>query len=367
MAVEALDERNARSRCVQSLGLDADLFDLSSREAAAAALRRAASLLCPTSPRRLISTVEKTFHGLVEGVDVLRVQLTETLDAMVGYGDLLELARMRDFADAATQLFLAPPSFVRRRSGTFLLVGIRPEAVPLVGEGLTPFIELARHIRRIRTRAGIDVERLLREYGLRELPADVWLSTPRKMPADDMVRYFDSLLDAAGPSGQIEGLTILDPTASVLFYKGRWHEASSRYSGRFVARRPQAYGADIWCYAELSRGVTSRVLDLPPPNRSLERGCDAAWRLQAAIDAVGGHPPVVRVARGAAENDAVVIDVFSPVPSWLQRRWDSVGTQISRRGALVSYSVPREEATEEIEFAAGMLWCRALEEGKDPD
>ncbi len=71
----------------------------------------------------------------------------------------------------------------------------------------------------------------------------------------------------------------------------------ARLSGRFVvARRPQAYGADLWCIVELDGGRPVRLLDVTSAG-DLRRPSDIAWRIQMAQDALAGRRQVFRVAR----------------------------------------------------------------------
>jgi hypothetical protein len=259
-------------------------------------------------------------------------------------------------------LYLAFPGFVRRSSGSFFLFGIRPDAVPLVGEELSSLVEYERHVRRLPANATPDADGLLAAYGLRKIPEDAWLGSPRPSASDELIRRFDMVLDTAPPSGDIQHLLVVDPTKEIAFYKGRWREPSARDNGRFVARRPQAYGSPIWCYAEIAGGVPVKIVDLPLPGADLHRGCDDAWRLQAALDASAGHPQLLRAK--SLEAGRVVLDLFAPPPSWLQRRWDTLGTPTSSRGALVSYAMEQAEVDEELHYASRMLWLNVRDERK---
>jgi hypothetical protein len=161
----------------------------------------------------------------------------------------------------------------------------------------------------------------------------------------------------------LEGVTILDPSAPVRFYRGRWRTPKKADDGIFVARRPQAYGADLWCFAEVSTGAVTRLIDLPV-TVSVAPASDEAWRLQAALDAEAGHPQLFRV-RGRELTDAALLDLFSPLPSWAQRRLDAIGKPLLRsRGALLSYRIPREELDEELQFLVNMLWMAPDDPGE---
>src|SRR6185295_17906791 len=120
-----------------------------------------------------------------------------------------------------------------------------------------------------------------------------WLRAPSAESFAEHFSRLDRLLDLAEPSREIPGLSLLDPEQSVRYYRGRWAEPRSQ-SGRFVARRSQAYGADLWCYVQLREGHPERLIDFPTQG-SQWRGCDEAWRLQMAVDARRGAPQRFRV------------------------------------------------------------------------
>jgi hypothetical protein len=149
----------------------------------------------------------------------------------------------------------------------------------------------------------------------------------------------------------VEGLRVIDPTRAVDFYRGRWSSAESK-SGRYVGRRPQAYGADIWCYVEVENGQPARLVDLPVSGPL--RGCDEAWLIQAAIDYVAGCPQ--RFTIRMVDSGVVAVAFYSPLPSWAQRRWETVGGPFEMSGCLFSYRIDKEDLEEELDFLADRLW-----------
>ena len=99
---------------VRTLDVD-EAADLFSAEGLTASLRRAASFLCPASPRQLIDAVLDAVRPLHPGGDLPREDLADLLDLLVSGGDLLEL---RQSGDAPGRLlYLGPPSYVERRPG----------------------------------------------------------------------------------------------------------------------------------------------------------------------------------------------------------------------------------------------------------
>jgi hypothetical protein len=151
----------------------------------------------------------------------------------------------------------------------------------------------------------------------------------------------------------VDGIQILDSGRPVNFYRGRWRQPSTKDTGQFVARRPQAYGSDLWCYVELKDGEPQHLIDLPLSADSM-RGCDEAWRLQAAIDAARHQPQSFRLEHSGSAH--VLLSLFGPPPSWLQRRWDGCGKPVSSRSALVTYLLPASNLAVELDFLRRMLW-----------
>jgi hypothetical protein len=353
MGIEVLTAQDLTAHAVGVLGLDPEAVDLLSAEAMAASLRRAASFLCPTTSGALTRAVDETLVRLPGYTDDTRWQIEAVLASLVSYGDLLELP-YEDEGVARRRLFLGVPAFVRRASDTCLLIGVRPEGAPLVRDDLLAKIEYDAHVRLIRATTPADAELLVADR-LTELQPEQWFGTPRIASPEEVVSLYTARLDVARASGDIEGLRIIDPATSVTYYRGRWRPPKPTDTGRFVARRPQAFGADLWCFAEIAGGRATRLVDLPIGS-VLVPAADEAWRLQAAIDCLAGHRQRVAVYTDPRSHRSVV-DLFSPVPSWMQRRLDVVGTPLLRsRGALFSYALPDSELHEELECLRTMLW-----------
>jgi hypothetical protein len=358
VGVERIDPARVSMESVEALALSPADVALTSQTALAATLRRAASFLCPTTPRTLIRAVIECLRGLPDFSEETEVEITGLVDSLVSYGDLLELP-VDDGTRVRRQLYLGSPAFVPRSSQLALLIGIRPEGAPLVGDDLLDDIEYSGYARLIRSKDDRTIEDLLTLEGLIELQSDQWLQAPRQATAHEVAAFYSNRLDAAGPSGDIEGVQVIDPASRVTYYRGRWRVLKSRDVGRFVARRPQAFGADLWCLADVADGRVTRLIDLPLQN-PLAPGADEAWRLQAAMDAIAGHPQQLRVRRSGATS---VLDFFAPAPSWVRRRLDVVGQPVARsEGALFSYAIASDETEEEIGYLSEMMWLSLNQE-----
>ncbi len=352
MGVVALSSQQVADRALSSLGLDDAGVDLFSTEALAGSLRRAASFNCPATPTTLIRAVLDTLRGLPGYDEAIRAQLATLLDALIGVGDLLELPSA-DPDGPKRLIYLGHPAFIRRSSGAYVLIGVRPDGEPLATSDLADHIEFDGHLRVVR--AGLGLDELMAANDIAERNVSQWLHSPRLRSASEVVAEYAARLAAAGPSGDIDGARIIDPDAPIDYYRGRWRAAKSGDSGVFVARRPQAYGADLWCAAQLGDGRFVRLVDLPLFG-SLVPAADEAWELQAAIDAERGHRQRVR-SRPTSDTAYTALDFFSPLPGWAQRRLDLFGTPLlAARGALFSYSLPANEVAEELDFLTQRLW-----------
>lgn len=362
-----LTAEQVHAQKIRELGLDPDAVDLTTPEGLAGALRRAASYLCPCSATTLVRAVGYPLRGLVRDLDQAKELIDETLEAMISHGDILEQPEVQEGATPPrVLLFAAPPSFVARQSGLAVLLGVAPDQLSPLPAEVERRIQYLGHVRRLTPFGGEDLLGALREHGLLELTSDAWLKGPKACSASQAVIASDRALDAVAPSREIPGLMLLDPATSVRYYRGRW-TAPKAQTGRFVARRKQAYGADLWCYVQLANGQPERMIDLPQPG-SRWRGYDEAWHLQMAIDAKRGAAQRFRV---TPAGDVVILELFSPVPSWARRRWDAIGEPLpsgggdraSGKGNLFAYRIPKAEIGEERRFMREALWLEELTAG----
>jgi hypothetical protein len=361
MGVAAITSDAAATAAVQTLGLDPESVDITGPEALTASLRRAASFLSPTTPGALVRAVDDALASLAGYTDETRPALESMLDAMLSCGDLLEL--IVEGERRQRHLFLGPPAFVRRASGASLLLGIRPDGTPLLGDDLMGYVEYEGHIRLLP--ADHDLTDRLAHEGLTALRATQWLRAPRPEPASVHLAAYAARLDALDDAGVIEGVRLIDPATRPTFYQGRWRDPKQSDQGLFVGRRPQEYGAPLWCVVDVVGGEVRRGVDLPV-DFGITPGADDAWRLQAAMDRLNGTPQRFAL-RPAPQVGTTVLDLFSPLPSWAQRRLDVVGMPIMRsRGALFSYALADAEVSEEVAFLEEMVWMAERSSDGDP-
>lgn len=362
MKLTQLTADDAAVLAVETLGLDAEAIDLASVEGISASLRRAASFMCPSSPERLVDAVLEAIQPIRRS-DLIRDDIVDVLDQLVASGDLLELRHGN--GRSTRLLYLAPPSYIERVPGTYLLMGIRSFGAPLIGDELAEAIKYERHMR-ILTIDSTEADGELRSRGLHRVRKDRWVSSPRvERPAEFIERY-RARLDVAAEAGQLAGLALLDPTSEVRYYRGRWRAPQENDTGDFIARRPQAYGADMWCLVRFQGGEPQRLLEFPVDNPVVP-GRDEAWRYQAAVDALRGTAQQFRLRRGASSSAAdTKIDFFSPLPGFAERYVQLVGLALGKvPGALFSFRLPMEAVCDVTAFLTDMLWMTNDEDSRD--
>lgn len=321
-------------------------------------VRRSAGIHCPCSRATLRASLLECLHGLPTGYDSLSDAIEDAIEALILGGDLLELADVviDDSEVRQTWVFAAPPSFVVRPSGSVFLFGIVPDQDTFLPSKLTTRVLHRGYTRVLEPQPGENLPGELRELGLQQLSDQAWLRSPRpEDPAEMLSRHQQQLADQTLITG-IRDVHILDPARPVTYYRGRWTDPTNQ-DGMFVARRPQEFGAPIWCLIELRKGEPIRLLDLPLA-QTRWRGCDAAWHLQAAIDHCRGTPQCYRL---RTESYGIRFDFFSPLPQWSERRLMNLGKPVPRESCLFSYVVPADEADTEETFLQQNLWLSSYD------
>lgn len=338
------------------LGLPvATVVDIDTAEAIAASLRRVATFACPCSGASLRALLVEALMGLSQfSGDELTSVIEGAIEELCAVGDLLELTQVTSLEEGtkSTWLFCAPPSFVVLDNGSliFLMGMASDDPTPLPGT-LIARVELTGARRLIKGTPNERLGQTLSDLGWRELSIQNWLRIPR---ADSAARHLEAMnakLASAVSTDAIADLRILARQSPRQRYKDLWRPAADA-SGRFVCRRPQQFGADLWGYVELTNGAPQRLLTFPLKN-SHDRGCDTAWRLQLAMDAVNGSPQTYTVTKSEEGWD---FRFFFPVPLWAQRRLAVCSTPLTGRGSLFAYRVAPESGAELDRFLQKEIW-----------
>ncbi|MFI6040921.1 hypothetical protein ACIA8C_04760 [Nocardia sp. NPDC051321] len=356
MKITKLSASAAADLAVETLHLDKATVELVSTEGLSASLRRAASFMCPTDPRALIDAVYSAIHPLCVG-KLSREDVSAVLELLVTSGDLLEL---RQGTDRPTRLlYLAPPSNIERMPGTYLVLGIRPFGAALLETDTEMNIEYQGHTRTLRLDPA-EAPRTLQALGLQQIPREQWVASPAAATQVAFVDRYRSRLNVANKAGQLDGLKLLGP-GSVRYYRGRWRSPTTTDTGDFVVRRPQAYGADLWCLARFEAGIPQRLVELPIADPVVP-GRDEAWRYQAAVDALHGVPQQFGIRTGQDLDADTRFDFYSPLPSFAERYLQLVGLSLGRTTqALFSFHVPTKAVDSAAAFLKDMLWMTQME------
>jgi len=321
-------------------------------------LRRTAGIVCPCSRSVLRAALSESLNNLGVDQEFLFERITALIDELIVAGDLLELSDVAcgDTESKGTWVFAAPPAFFERKSGSFFLTGIVPDQDTFLPEELGARIEFSNNTRTIKPHENEDLAEKLVDEGLTRLSESNWLKAPKKQGAREALRQAVQRLSSEAECSPIQGVEIIDPETKATYYRGRWSLLKS-HSGMFVARRPQEFGAPLWCFVELRAGNLVRATDLPFTAYRW-RGCDAAWHLQMAIDNELDNPQRYLLSKNS--DDTCRIDFFSPIPLWAERRLMVLGKKCPGKNSLFAYEISASEASQEEEFLKENLWLSPL-------
>jgi hypothetical protein len=283
-------------------------------------------------------------------------RLEDLLENLISYGDLVEAAVQEAKGETARPalVYLAPLQIVPLKDQSILILGIEPDDQTAIPEAMSHRIKQTGYVRRLYG-ASSDMEHLV-GLGFSAVPEALWLKAPPPVKPGELIAAYNKKLEHAPLASTSVELKVLRPLSPVQFYRGRWGSAAG-IEGPAIVRREQRFGADIWSYAEFKHGMAVRIYDL---GRSDLRGCDEAWRLQAALDAAAGQQQVLRV-DPIGQGPAALLHLYHPVPVWVGRWLDVVGEPAPRRGgSLLTFNLPAEAARVVEEFLSEHLWMRRL-------
>jgi hypothetical protein len=247
-----------------------------------------------------------------------------TINSVTSYGDLVETHEPSNTASNFL-LYLAAPSFLQVSDSLFLLFGVTPDGEDMTPPDLRQRVEAVMYSRRLAVQDPKQSCDTLLQAGFESLKLDHWLRRPPHRPASEFIALYDDALSKSGPPGTPEEVILIDPSQPVNYYNGRWTKLKKQ-TGRFLGRRSQTYGAQLWCYLEVSNGLVTRLLDFP-----------------------------------LFETGVAAMDLFSPVPTWATRRWDAVGLRTMPNSSLISYIFPETQIDAECSFAAERMWLKRYE------
>lgn len=352
----ALTSSQCEGLALESVGLSPSQFGVHAPEFLAAIVRAAAAAITPCTRRELTAHILKHLTPLEPDHPWIE-EFREAVGTLIALGDLVEVAD-DDQESGRALLYLAPNSFVELSGGVFILLGGYQDVKRMIPDSVEAKLIHLWYTRRLETPNAAAIRDILLDFGFLDLRADFWLKTPDPESASEHLRRYDQALSQLElwPTA-IEDVSILDNAADVRHYSRRWSPLQNQ-TGRFVGRRPQAYGAPLWCYLQVGNNSVVRHIDLP---RFEHRwmGHDEAWHLQLAIDSSNGTPQEFSVHPGSAPG-MYIVDVYAPIPSWAVRRWNSLGSPRESKGVWFSFAIREPLLSGEIEFAKERLWLKQI-------
>lgn len=319
----------------------------------AQSIRRTCSVLGAASKRRIVDSVARVLRPLFHSDD-LRQRINDAFDELVQQNEVLA-----DDADASRKRTasyrLVGPRVVLHRSGIGVVQGEGPDGQSILPDDLREGLFWSGGARLMLVDE--EAEAVLRTLGFFFQDFEVWVKQPEFSSPSDVLDNFRPTV--TGPH-DIAGLSVIDPSAKVSYYRGRWTELRTTYRGLMVGRRSWDYGDGLWCVVDVSDGKVVGHQDLHPSR--LMTAADQAWLIQCAIDRLNGSPQVFSISRPAPNEYGGDLSIYSPVPSWITRRWTILGGRVdTRRRALASWRFGDSEALEiEAGHLRASLWMEPL-------
>ncbi len=351
MSVTVISRADALNKVAQSLGFSTEdaRLDASSNALIGQSIRRTVFIAAPCSMRNARNAVTAALGPLASDGDEFEERVASVFEDLLATGDILEMRREGEDSEGVV-LRPAPPAFVERKDQTFILLGIAGDEITPVHE--QPVAYRASGLRTLATTDPDACRNALLELGLIEFPVSAWLHAPSAISAETYVSGWRAKLLGTRSPQKIEDLEILDTSRPAHYYKGRWKPLTDKDAGVYLARRPQRYGASLWCLVEVQGGLVQNLVDVHSKDARI-RDCDEAWRIQAAFDAVASAPQKVKVSSNA---DKSVLAFGSPLPAWAVRRLSLIGERVSPQRALLGFELPQQNTEEELRWLEEMLW-----------
>lgn len=324
------------------------------RRVVAQAVRRASYILAPCAQSRLQSAVVGSFRGIGPSDEEVEQVVADVIEHLIVFGDLLEMRSAdSDLWESFYVLRPAPPAFIMRPDGGAFIVGVAGDDISPLSSDLEPRLYHNGLLQVLRPAPDEDLRPILTDLGLAELKENVWLRIPPQQDPASYLKTGQDQLASQSPASSIDGLSVIDPRRPRHFYKGRWTVDLRGLNGTFVAKRPQTYGAPIWCLAQLGGGRLLRFVDFTSKGDRV-RPSDIAYRIQLALDAVDGTPQQFAFDQDGAD---ALLSFFAPLPSWAKRRLATTGTLLDKAtGALFSFKFQMSDVVEQTKFLREHVW-----------
>ncbi len=301
---------------------------------AACVVRRLAAVHAPCSRRELVAHAKMALVGILD-TDVV-LALHEVVHDLVASCDLVERIGLKTGeADAPVLLFLTPPRFSRTPRRIYLR-GVVADDAPCLPELVTVEMVCAGSLRFVDTTEIEECAELLKKLGLSEEPVEAMALPADPRSVQELVDHCRTCLATGLTWNDAAGVRWLSPDTT-LSYGRRWSSQPAE-TGLQIGRIPQFFGADAWVVVDHDV-KPKRYVQLPVKGLSDERGCDAAWRVQLALDAASHQSARYDV----REEDGVAqITVGFPVPNRERRKLLHLGATRPGLGRPYDFFLPRD-------------------------
>lgn len=316
-------------------------------------LRYICSAYCPSPRRKIIRGAIDLLESVISPQCLDEALVDKAVDGLFLANDIVELSSFMVQGEEyqGDWIFLAPPSFTLYPSKRVHIMGIAPDFGVFLPEDLLAQVKYLGPHRFIESSSSSEIVARLRAYGIREQIPDLAVAMPSYVPAETYVSRAINKLGTMNTCGAVNGLKVLGNRAHATRYRDRWVEPTD-HSGYFVCRRPSAFGAEQWIFAQLQSGRAIRFIDLPWAEDDA-RGCDAAWRLQLALDAKVNEHAVYWL---ASDGENLNIKFSFPLPLWAQRRLQLLTS--GRCTAMEVNGIPSDVWSAERAMLEKLLWLR---------
>jgi len=354
MSVRVATINEARTSVARSLEINTELKNVEDLSLISQALRRAVVFLAPCSSATLVQAVTDSLRGLLhhESSD-LKVLVRDVLSQLCSVSDILELAPPdSNHHDSQRFLWSAPPSFVTTFHNRIYLLGSKGDSITHIPDDLRRKVQYSEGVRFLASNTGV-IENELIEYGLHRITPKDWVRRPADATPEDFLK--SPLAKLARQRDSVQDISLLSGHGQ--YYKSRWQTPSPNCTGRFVARRPQRFGADRWCLAQAVSGEITHLCDVVGTHNR-ERPCDRGWMLQYALAAKSGSPERYRI----DHTDRVCrLSLFFPLPNWAEKLILLSADRVEAKNALICFEISGSAKGQIIELLERGLWMAELE------
>jgi hypothetical protein len=115
---------------------------------------------------------------LIPDAGEVRERIADRVEILLAHGDLLEIRHTNVDGSDAWLIHTAPPAFVRRSSGSVLLLGVAPDGSFPLPDRYLRGLRYRGHARVLDEEPGEDLVAYLADLGLMEVTHETWLKAP---------------------------------------------------------------------------------------------------------------------------------------------------------------------------------------------